>query len=193
MTQTFKLSEEQQALVEKNLSVVHWVVTQNIHINPAICGLEYGDLFQEGCLWLCKAAFTYDSELSQFTTYAKKVVRNGLLSYCRRVVGQGKHVSRLVIGEQGELAAEGEQLKQPDDSFVSRISLLETLDLLESSKQDYQGIARLGIEALALKVQGMRVTDIAALYQVPPSHVGAWISRSVVKLRNDPKFMGCLL
>lgn len=53
--------------------------------------------------------------------------------------------------------------------------------------------ARLGIEALALKVQGMRITDIAALYQVPPSHVGAWISRSLEKLRNDPDFLTCLL
>ena len=54
-------------------------------------------------------------------------------------------------------------------------------------------IARLGIEALALKVQGLRITDIAALYQVPPSHVGAWISRSLEKLRNDPDFLTCLL
>ena len=55
-------------------------------------------------------------------------------------------------------------------------------------RQDYDGVARLGIEALALKLQGMRVTDIAELYQVPPSHVGAWISRSVAKLRSDPAF-----
>ena len=93
------------------------------------------------------------------------------------------------IGDQGELAADGEQLEQPDDHFDSHLSRLETLDLLEASKQNYQGVARLGIEALALKVQGMRITDIAALYQVPPSHVGAWISRSLEKLRNDPDFL----
>ena len=50
----------------------------------------------------------------------------------------------------------------------SHLSRLETLDLLEASKQNYQGVARLGIEALALKVQGMRITDIAALYQKIP-------------------------
>lgn len=93
----------------------------------------------------------------------------------------------------GELAADGEQVDQPDDHFDSHLSRLETLDLLEASKQNYQGVARLGIEALALKVQGMRITDIAALYQVPPSHVGAWISRSLEKLRNDPDFLTCLL
>ena len=39
----------------------------NIHVNPGICGLEYGDLFQEGCLWLCKAAFTYNAGPVSYT------------------------------------------------------------------------------------------------------------------------------
>ena len=193
MKQNFKLTKDQQTLVEKNLSIVHWVIVNNIHVNPGICGLEYGDLFQEECLWLCKAAFTYHAGQAQFSTYAKKVVKNGILSYCRKICSQGRHISRLIIGEQGELAADGEQIDQPDDHFDSHLSRLETLDLLEASKQNYQGVARLGIEALALKVQGMRITDIAALYQVPPSHVGAWISRSLEKLRNDPDFLTCLL
>lgn len=50
MKQNFKLTKDQQTLVEKNLSIVHWVIVNNIHVNPGICGLEYGDLFQEGCL-----------------------------------------------------------------------------------------------------------------------------------------------
>lgn len=75
MKQNFKLTKDQQTLVEKNLSIVHWVIVNNIHVNPGICGLEYGDLFQEGCLWLCKAAFTYHAGQAQFSTYAKKVVK----------------------------------------------------------------------------------------------------------------------
>lgn len=89
MKQNFKLTKDQQTLVEKNLSIVHWVIVNNIHVNPGICGLEYGDLFQEGCLWLCKAAFTYNAGQAQFSTYAKKVVKNGLLSYCRKSVVRG--------------------------------------------------------------------------------------------------------
>ena len=114
MKQNFKLTKDQQTLVEKNLSIVHWVIVNNIHVNPGICGLEYGDLFQEGCLWLCKAAFTYHAGQAQFSTYAKKVVKNGLLSYCRKICSQGRHISRLIIGEQGELAADGESPLVPD-------------------------------------------------------------------------------
>ena len=54
-------------------------------------------------------------------------------------------------------------------------------------------MARLGMEALTLKIKGMCVTDIAKLYQVPPSHVGAWISRATSKLRSDSRFLKSLL
>lgn len=106
------LTKAQQELVAQNLPVVHWVICDYIHVNPTICGLEYSDLFQEGCLWLCKAAATYkDDGRAQFSTYAKTVVKNGLLSYCRKVCNHRSHFSRLIIGEHGELAADGEALE----------------------------------------------------------------------------------
>ena len=145
-------------------------------------------------LWLCKAASTYKNDgRAQFSTYAKTVVKNGLLSYCRAICNRKKKFSRLIIGEHGELAADGEALESRPDAFDTQVSLIETLSLLDACKKDYDGVTRLGIEALALKLQGMRVTDIAELYQVPPSHVGAWISRSTAKLRRDSKFLKSLL
>ena len=190
MTKRFSLNKVQQDLVAQNLAIVHWVIHDYIHVNPVICGLEYDDLFQEGCIWLCKAATTYqDDGRAQFSTYAKRVVRNGLFAYCGKVCEKSKNYSRLIPGEHGELAADGETVPPETDDFDAQLSLIETLSLLESSKQDYDGVAQLGIEALALKIQGMRVTDIAKIYKVPPSHVGAWISRSIAKLRNDPKFL----
>ena len=169
------LTEQQQELVARNLPIVHLVICDYIHVNPTICGMEYGDLFQEGCLWLCKAASTYKNDgRAQFSTYAKTVVKNGLLSYCRAICNR-------------------KALESRPDTFDTQVSLIETLSLLDACKKDYDGVTRLGIEALALKLQGMRVTDIAELYQVPPSHVGAWISRSTAKLRRDSKFLKSLL
>lgn len=194
MSKRFHFNPHQQDLVAQNLAVVHWVIHDYIHVNPFIYGLEYDDLFQEGCIWLCKAAVTYqDDGAAQFPTYAKRVIRNGLFAYCKKVCEKNKKCSRLILGEHGELAADGEALPFEADDFDTQMSLLETLSLLEASKQDYDGVARLGIEALALKIQGMRVTDIAKRYQVPPSHVGAWISRAISKLRGDPKFLKSLL
>ena len=148
------LTEQQQELVARNLFIVHWVICDYIHVNPTICGMEYGDLFQEGCLWLCKAASTYKNDgRAQFSTYAKTVVKNGLLSYCRAICNRKKKFSRLIIGEHGELAADGEALESRPDAFDTQVSLIETLSLLDACKKDYDGVTRLGIEALALKDQ----------------------------------------
>lgn len=191
MKNHIRLTPEQQRLVESNLSVVHWVIVESIHVNRTIYGMSYEDLYQEGCVWLCHAAATYNASLSLFPTYAKRVVRNGLISYCRRRCSKEKHFVHLEIGDNGELLT-GEADRSAIDNTTASLSFIETLDLLESRKNAYQGVSRLGIEALALKIRGYSITDIAALYDVPPSHVGAWISRSAQKLRNDPAFMAGL-
>ncbi|MCM1214948.1 MAG: sigma-70 family RNA polymerase sigma factor [Lachnospiraceae bacterium] len=191
MKRIIPLTPAQQELVETNLSIVRWVITESIHVNETIYGFEYDDLYQEGCVWLCHAAATYNAGLARFPTYAKKVVRNGLLSYCRQMCAIQHRLSRLTIGEHGELICDGLPLAQPDD-FESRISTLETLELLASREKDYRGVAKLGIEALELKIKGMSVSEIAQLYHVPPAHVGAWISRSVQKLQKDSSFLSGL-
>ena len=188
MKRTIPLTNEQQEMVAANLSVVHWTIRESFHVNETIYGFGYDDLYQEGCIWLCHAAVSYNPALSKFPTYAKKVVRNGLTSYCREQCSRERHFTRLGVGEHGELTAEGSVLQQPDD-FESRISMLEVMQLLESRARDYNGVTRLGIKALELKIGGMSITEIAKLYDVPPSHVGAWITRSKQKLRKDPLFL----
>ena len=188
MKRTTPLTNEQQEMVAANLSVVHWTIRESFHVNETIYGFGYDDLYQEGCIWLCHAAVSYNPALSKFPTYAKKVVRNGLTSYCREQCSRERHFTRLGVGEHGELTAEGSVLQQPDD-FESRISMLEVMQLLESRARDYNGVTRLGIKALELKIKGMSITEIAKLYDVPPSHVGAWITRSKQKLRKDPLFL----
>ena len=188
MKRTTPLTNEQQEMVAANLSVVHWTIRESFHVNETIYGFGYDDLYQEGCIWLCHAAVSYNPALSKFPTYAKKVVQNGLTSYCREQCSRERHFTRLGVGEHGELTAEGSVLQQEDD-FESRISMLEVMQLLESRARDYNGVTRLGIKALELKIRGMSITEIAKLYDVPPSHVGAWITRSKQKLRKDPLFL----
>lgn len=79
------------------------------------------------------------------------------------------------------------------DDFDIQINMIETLDLLAYAEKKYQGVARLGIKALKLKLKGMSVSEIASLYHVPPPHVGAWISRATQKLRKDKTFLSGLL
>ena len=183
-----RLTEDQQLLVAAHLSTVHWVIRESIHVNETIYGFGYDDLFQEGCIWLCHAAMTYDTALAQFGTYAKTVVRNGLFSYCRQLCFHQSRFTSLTEGEHGELTADGNAITLPD-IFDRHISMLETIDLLESRERHYKGVTRLGIQSLELKVKGLSTSEIARLYHVPPSHVGAWLSRSTEKLKKDPDFL----
>lgn len=192
MKQDTRLTEAQQELVENNLSLVYWVIMESIHVNKTIYGFEYADLYQEGCIWLCHAAATYDPTRSCFSAYAKKVVRNGLISYCRQLCSRQRRFTYLTVGKHGELLADGE-LVMPSDNFHVQINMIETLDLLACAEKKYQGVTRLGIEALKLKLKGMSVSEIAGLYHVPPPHVGAWISRATQKLRRDTPFLSGLL
>lgn len=187
----FRLTPEQQQLVESHLSIVYWAIRDDISVNNTACGFEYDDLYQEGCLWLCHAAASYDSGLAKFPTYARKVVRNGLLSYCRQMYAQQKNFIKTVPYENGELL--NEYLAHQPDTFTAQTGTIETLELLSSAARDFSGVSKLGAEALSLKVQGYANSQIASCYHAPPSHVGAWISRAAQKLRNSPSFLSGLL
>lgn len=77
------LNAEQQELVEQHLDLVSIIIRKYIRTNEQVRGLEYEDLYQCGCLALCKAAFHYDGRV-KFETFAGTVIRNALLDECRK-------------------------------------------------------------------------------------------------------------
>lgn len=186
----FSLNAEQKILVEKNLGVVRFAIHKNIIVNDNLYGFEYDDLYQEGCIWLCKAALSYNEARDvKFATYAEKVVANGLRTYCRLMCGKQKHhVSLPAQSEVDDIGYTAEQI--PAEDFLNR--LMEEQDifqLLHNCKQQYTGTARLGIEAIEWKVKGLSGAEIAKMYGVKPNLVGAWISRASKRLRQNECFM----
>ena len=71
-----RLTADQQRLAEENLSIVERVLRFDINVNPCVAGLGYEDLYQEGCVWLCNAALTFDPARGSFASYARQVVQN---------------------------------------------------------------------------------------------------------------------
>ena len=97
-----RLTADQQRLAEENLTIVERVLRFDINANPCVAGLGYEDLYQEGCIWLCNAALTFDPARGSFAFYARRVVQNGLVSYCRSLMGKQ---SRMVSLDEMESAA----------------------------------------------------------------------------------------
>ena len=148
-------------------------------------GLDFDDLFQEGCIWLCKAAATFREDKGvKFETYAEKVVSNGLRTYCRLTYSKQKRILSLSDCEEVEFD-EPIVLKSYDNDLIEQ----DILRFLQNLKSEYTGVARLGIEAIEWKVKGFTGTEIANMYDVKPNMVGAWISRAVQKLKKNIVFI----
>ena len=178
----------QRNLVETHMDVVKWVILKHIKINESVVGLGYDDLYQEGCAALCKAAYSFDGSV-KFITYAHVVVKNALISYCRSIVR--KNTGADLSLEALDTYAHDSALSVYDP--VDRLLIdAELLELLESLKEEYLGTARLGIEALILKIKGYSGADMARMYGAKPTLVGAWISRAAKKLRQNKRFMAVL-
>jgi len=186
------LTPKQQILAAQNLSVVECVIRRHIIVNEHIYGFEYDDLFGEGCILLCKAASSYDENRGKFSTYAKRVVKNGLISYCRSMVRKQSR-QRLLLDETMKGSDISYALLLPDESdaedWEHRFSMYHTLALLNDVHNTYTGTAQLGIEALMLKISGLSGKQIAQLYGVKPNLVGAWISRAADRLKKDKRFL----
>lgn len=144
MKKEVQLTHAQRSLVEDHLSVVSWVIFHYIKVNETIYGFSYDDLYQEGCIWLCRAAVSYDPSVANFKTYAKTVIRNGLLSYCRTMYKKQKQMLYLTC-EQGWLLVDGQRLATQENDFDATLADLEVVSLLESMKKEYKGVARLGV------------------------------------------------
>ena len=187
MTDMIHMNGAQRALVEENLSLVTQTIVRHIRYNEDICDLGYDDLYQEGCWALCRAAMTYDqAERTPFSAYARPVIRNHLLDHCRRVLRQREHLPTvsLDVPVSEDIPPPGQWLQNVDDQEAWDTQILVD-QFLEHGRRTYTGVARLGVEALALKVKGYTGADIARMYHTKPNHVGAWISRAVEKLRKD--------
>ena len=87
------MDKDKTRLVEDNIHVVKAVIKKEIKMNDSDVDLEFNELYQIGCLALCKASITFDvTKNTDFFTYAYKLVKNSLLDHCRRVQRKQKYI-----------------------------------------------------------------------------------------------------
>lgn len=182
------LSEKQRELVEDNLPLIWQTLARYITYSDAVCGLSRDDLFQEGAFALCRAAGSYCPESKvPFSAYARPVIRNHLLDYCRRIQIECRNVPSvpldmpIYVGQPPP----AQWLSESQDIMETQSDRFCLEQMLEYGRRNYHGIAHFGIEAMQLKLLGYTGAEIARLYHTSPNNVGAWIARAATKLRND--------
>lgn len=183
----FILTPEQRTLAENNLSVIEKTISQFIYLDEGTNDPRYADLYQEGAVALCKASVTYDGKSAQFSTYATTVIRNHLYNCCKadRTRQRNLPCVSLDIDRSEEDHTPPYLEPSTSDGIDDLLGQMDTADLLADCKRRYDGVARLGVEALEMKLMGMTGADIARLYQTTPNNVGAWISRAKKKIKKE--------
>ena len=85
------LTNEQQIKVEENMGLVGKVIQDCVHTLGTGCIYDYDDLFQIGCIGLCKAAQTDQPGYNvAFSTYAYRLIRNEIYTQLEYATRRGR-------------------------------------------------------------------------------------------------------
>lgn len=158
----------QQKKVEENTGLVYRVIADKVHGSYGIYSKE--DLFQIGCIGLCKAVAT--DKGGCFSTYAYRLIRNEIcdaLIYSNRRWNQEVAVDVLPEGSSSES-------DKPELRMVMERILAEAEEEVPES-------TRKGIRAMVLMNQGYSSREIGESMGVAANLVCAWVSKARKYLR----------
>jgi len=189
VAEKYILTLDQQKLVEENLDLPDILLRTKIHPNETIRGMEFEELYQCGCLALCRAAATYDHS-TQFRTYASRVVYNAMIDQCRTAQ---KHYGNTLSYDTavGDEEDSHSIFLQASDAVDDTVLAGELTKLLDEAKKTYKGAVLKGIEAIELQLKGYSGAEIARMYGVKNNNVTSWISKARAALGKEyPGYCG---
>ena len=174
-----KLTEEQKQIVEENMGLVGKVLKDKIHPGSASAYWDYDDLYQIGCIGLCKAVAT-DNGSCRFSTYAYRLIWNEI---CDALI-RGTRVSGK------EILCDPTAIDASEHIGVS--PSFNTLELNRSLRDIYGNSTRsvrTGIDALRLMADGYSSAETGSRLQLPPNSVRALASRARAMLKTKPELI----
>lgn len=113
------LTKEMQKKVEENMGLVGKVISDKIHGLDTPNFYSYDDLFQIGCIGLCKAA--YSDCGGTFYTYAYRLIWNEICDALRYGVKKSK--SEQLLDDINSIQAE-----ETVPSFETQVECIETIN-----------------------------------------------------------------
>ena len=169
-----KLTPEAQRKVEDNLGLIHKVINDKVH-GPYQLGIySREDLFQIGCIGLCKAAAT--DKGGNFSTYAYRLIWNQI---CDALIYSTRRQANEVTYDVSPYTAEADE-----NDLALGIAIDQAL---EKAKLEAPPSTVKGIEAIRLMADGFTCREIGEQMGATDKVVAAWISkaRKFLKSRKD--------
>ena len=169
------LDEHQCRMVEENMGLVGQVIKDKVWGVNGIGIFTYEDLFQFGCVGLCKAALSYKMGKAGFSTYAYIIIRNEIFDALEYAVLRRNHELTIGADELSKVNSisndTGENLNRMLDDALSRAS----------------GITAKGIRAIRMLSQGYTHREIGEkMGGASANNVTAWVARARKFLKTDP-------
>lgn len=172
-----KLTAEQQIKVSENIRLVQKVINDKIHGSGQLGIYSYDDIFQIGCIGLCKAAAT--DKGGTFSTYAYRLIWNeicdALIYATRRQMTEQTSDLIPVVSEESGKSVEGLAME------------LDIYTALEKTKKAASSCVVKGIDAMILMSQGYTSSEIGKQMGASANLVCAWVSKARKFLRTRPE------
>ena len=167
------MTPEQQRIVEENMGLVGKVIKDKVHGLGQPGTPAYEDLFQTGCIGLCKAAMT--DKGGCFSTYAYRLIWNEIcdeLSRCTRLTQKEQSAETI------DLRVEWQQ---------NPLQTSELRHTLQQAKHNAPGVAAKGITCLELTVQGYSSQEIGTIFQAEAATIRMWMTKARRYLKGIPE------
>lgn len=172
------LTLEQQRVVEENMGLVGKVIKDKVHSIGHDNALTYEDLFQIGCIGLCKAAAT--DKGGCFSTYAYRLIWNEICDHLIKTTRISNH-EQFWDPNTIRLAAD---MNKPLDQIYA----CEQQILMEQMRKRASGITAKGILCLELTADGYTSKEIGELLDAKPATVRLWMTKGRRFLSQQPEF-----
>ena len=162
------------------MGLVGQVIKDRVHNIKNIGLFTYDDLFQIGCIGLCKAADSFKPGKYRFSTYAWILIRNEIfdaLDYAtvRRIHEGAADLSSSLDKRSLYL----EPFPEPDYGIDH---------ILSGALEQTRGVTAKGIKAIRMLADGYTHREIGELMGgVNANNVAAWVARARKHLKSQPE------
>lgn len=173
-----RLTEEQCQLVTDNMGLVGKVIQDKVHSPNQLGIYTYDDIFQIGCIGLCKAAAT--DKGGCFSTYAYRLIWHEI---CNALIYASKRSAAELLTDPKTM---GFPARDGEDVFGDSIELQ---NLLDTAERQAEGVTMKGIQALRMMADGYTCREIGKQMKASANNVTAWISKARKYLKSNPELM----